>query len=99
MKSRTIIGTVFLQREQCFKKYNQIRCPRLYFINDLSQFIRNIIAEGNKVMLTVDINEHVTDRKLPVELRKVGIAEVFVKKFNSLGPMSHVTGSKLIDGI
>ena len=70
------------------KKCNKIGCLRLHFINDLIQFIRNVINKGDKVTLAIDINEHVTDRKLPVELKKVGMAEAFMKKFNYPGPLS-----------
>ena len=63
------------------------------------QSIRNIVNEGNKVMLAVDINKHVIEGKLPAELRKISVVEVFVKNFNSPGPTSHMKGSKLIDGV
>ena len=71
----------------------------MHFINDLIQFIRNAINKGNQVTLAVDINEHVTDGKLPAELKKVGMVEAFMKKFNSSGPASHVKGSESIDGV
>ena len=71
----------------------------MHFINDLTQFIPNIINEGNEVVLAADINGHIIDGKLPAELRKVGIVEVFAKKFNSLGLASHMTRSKPIDGV
>ena len=50
------------------------------------------------MILATNINKHAIDRKLPVELRKVGIIEAFIKKFNLLGPVSHVTRSEPIDG-
>ena len=36
---------------------------------------------------------------MPKELKRIGIIEAHVKKFNLPGPASHITGSKPIDGI
>lgn len=74
-------------------------CPRAHMIRDLVQFITSLRRENNKVILAADINEHVINGVLPKELKKLGLIEAHVKKFNLPGPASHITGSQPIDGV
>ena len=97
VESRTIVGTVFLQRERYLRKRNSTMCPRSHFIQDLINFIRGVLEDHNKVILAADINEHVTTGNLSTELKRLGLAEAYVRKFNSPAPASHTTGSDPID--
>ena len=99
VESRSTVGTVFLQRERYLKKCNVSTCPRQHFIQDLVQFIISIREGNNKVILAADINEHVLNGKLPKELKRIGMIEAHVKKFNTPGPALHITGSEPIDGV
>lgn len=99
VESRTTVGTVFMQRERYLKKCNVSMCPRAHMIRDLVQFITSLRRENNKVILAADINEHVINGVLPKELKKLGLIEAHVKKFNLPGPASHITGSQPIDGV
>ena len=99
VESRSTVGTVFLQRERYLKRCNVSTCPRQQLIQDLVQFIISIREGNNKVILVADINEHVLNGKLPKELKRIGMIEAHVKKFNIPGPASHITGSEPINGI
>ena len=99
VESRQTVGTVFMQRERYLKKCNVSMCPRAHMIRDLVQFITGLLSENNKITLAADINEHVIDGTLPKALKKLGLLEAHVKKFNIPGPASHVTGSRPIDGV
>ena len=88
-----------MQRERYLKRYNMSRCPRQYFITDIVNFITSLLDGDNRIILAVDINEHVVDRKLAKELKRIGMIDVYFKEFNSPGPVSHVTGSAPIDGV
>ena len=71
----------------------------MHFINDQSQFARNITNEGDEVIIATNMNEHLMCGKVLAELRKVGIAEAIAKNFNSLEPVSYAKESKPIDGV
>ena len=62
-------------------------------------FISSLLDKDNRIILAVDINEHAVDGKLAKELKRIGMIDVYFKKFNSPGPALHVTGSVLIDGV
>ena len=49
------------------------------------------------MILVADVNEHIIDGKLPAELKRIDMMDVFPKKLNLPRPASHVTGSELID--
>ena len=36
---------------------------------------------------------------MPKELKRIGMIEAYIKKFNIPGPASHITGSEPIDGV
>ena len=97
--SRSTVGMVFLQRERYLKKCNISTYPRQQLIQDLVQFIIRIREGNNKVILAADINEHVINGKFLKELKRIGMIEAHVKKFNIPGPASHITGSEPIDGV
>ena len=99
VESRTTVGTVFSQRERYLQKCNSTMCPRKHFIQDLINFIRGVLEDHNKVILAADVNEHVTTGNLLIELKRLGLVEAHVRKFNSPGPASHVTGSDPINGV
>ena len=99
VESRSIVGTVFLQRERYLKKCNISTCPRQQLIQDLVQFIIHNWEGNNKVILAADINEYVINGKLPKELKRIGMIEAHVKKFNLPRLASHITSSEPIDGV
>ena len=62
-------------------------------------FITKIIDKNSEVILVADVNEHSIKEILLKELKKIGMVDSFIKKFNVSGPVSHMTGSKLIDRV
>ena len=88
-----------MQRERYLKWYNISRCPRQYFIQDLVSFITSLFEGNNKIILTVDINEHTIDRRLLRELKSIRMIDGYGKKFNLRGLVSHITGSEPIDRV
>ena len=62
MKSRTTIGTTYLQCKRYYKKKNISMYPNQIFIEDLVKFIIQVKVEGNKVIPVADVNELVVDR-------------------------------------
>ena len=99
VKSKSIVGTVFMQRERHLKRCNISRFQRQHFITDIVNFITSLQDRDNRIILAVDINEHAVDRKLVKELKRIGMIDAYFKKFNSPGPASYVMGSVPIDRV
>ena len=74
-------------------------CPRQYFITDIVNFITSLLNRDNRIILAADINEYAVTGKLAKELKRIGMIDVYFRKFNLPGPASHVTGSALIDRV
>ena len=70
-----------MQRERHLKRLNKLGCPRQNFITVLVKFITSLVDVNNKVILATDINEHVVKGKLAKELKKIGLVDSHVKKF------------------
>ena len=45
------------------------------------------------------INKHIIDERLPKELKKIGLIDSFIKKFNLPRSVLHMTRSELIDRV
>ena len=88
-----------MQRERYLKQCNISGCPRQYFITDIVNFITGLLDRDNRIILAADINEHTVDGKLAKELKRIGMIDVYFRKFNLPSPASHVTGSVLIDRV
>ena len=57
---------------------SKLRCPRLICIEDLVQFIKLSRVNGDKVILVVDTNKHVFNRKLAKRLKILEFVESFI---------------------
>ena len=54
---------------------------------------------NNKIILVADTNDHTIEGKLLRQLKSIRIIDAYAKKFSLPRPVSHVTGSELIDGV
>ena len=57
---------------------SKLRCPRLICIEDLVQFIKLSRVNGDKVILVVDTNKDVFNRKLAKRLKILEFVESFI---------------------
>ena len=73
--------------------------PWQHFITDIVNFITSLLNGDNRIILAADINEYVVTRKLAKELKRIGMIDVYFRKFNLPGLASHVTGSAPIDRV
>ena len=62
-------------------------------------FITSLLNGDNRIILAVDINEHAITGKLAKELKRIGMIDAYLRKFNLPGLASHVTGSASIDRV
>ena len=88
-----------MQRERCLRRCSLSEYLRQYFIKDLVQFTTSLLDRNNKEILAADANEYAIDIKLLAELKRIGMIDSFIKKFNLPGLTSHATGSKPIDKV
>ena len=68
--------------------------PRKLFTDYLIKFITNLRVGRYKVILAIDTNENSIKGSLLVALQRIGLIEVFYRKFNKPGPASHISSSK-----
>ena len=99
IKSRSTVGTVFMQRERYLKRCNMSRCLWQHFITDIVNFITSLLNGDNRIILAVDINEYVVTRKLAKELKRIGMIDAYFRKFNLPSPASHMKGGAPIDRV
>ena len=62
-------------------------------------FITSLLDWDNRIILVAYINEHAVDGKLAKELKRIGMIDIYFKKFNLPGPALHVMGSVPIDRV
>ena len=98
-KSKTIVGTVLMQRERHMRRYYLSSHLWENFITDLVHFTIKVTNNSNEVVLAAGINEHFINRKLLKELKKIRMIDSFIKKFHVPGSVSCTTGSVLIDRV
>ena len=68
-----------MQRERYLKRCNISGYQRQHFIQDLVSFIRSLLDSNNKIILIVDINEHIIDGRLLRELKRIRIIDANIK--------------------
>ena len=88
-----------MQRERYFKRYNMSGCQQQHFITDIVNFITSLLDRDNRIILAVDINEYAVNGKLAKELKRIGMIDAYLRKFNLSGLVSHVIGSTPIDRV
>ena len=79
MKLRSVVGTVFMQRERYLKRYNISGYPRQHFIQDLVSFMISLLDGNNKIIVAADTNNYTIDRRLLRELKSIEIIDVYEK--------------------
>ena len=100
VKSKSTLGTAYLQRRRCFLARMIDVCPRKLFILLLTQLTSDSRSSGLEVILMVDANEHVVKGKLAKQKKNLGLVEVFCTKFNlEGGPASYFRGRHQIHGV
>ena len=80
-----------MQRERHLRRCKLSGCLQEHLIRDLLHFITKIIDDNSKVIVAADIYKHFIKGKLPKELKKIGMVDYFVKKFNVSGSASHAS--------
>ena len=66
--------------------------PENLFAEYLTDFISKIIVEGYEIFLLVNTNKNIQARYLSRYLKKVGLEEIYFKKFSKIGLVSVLRG-------
>ena len=78
VKSRTTVGTTFLQRERQCRQINIRGFPRKLFADELINVFTKIRAGENTIVLAADINERAVEGKLSLVLNTDRIDRIFL---------------------
>ena len=99
VKSTQTQNAVYQQQLRCFKNENRQGCPREFFRQDLSNFIQESISQEFAIILSIDGNENMSDRKMQRSLQSEGLIELSSLFSNDRPLASHTSGSKQIDAV
>jgi hypothetical protein len=70
--------TDYAQQCQSLLQRNDLRCPRMAFLEDIKQAISKAQEEGDKVFLLLDGNENMNSGPLAETLSELGLAEAII---------------------
>lgn len=73
--------------------------PREVFSTELLVQLQKWIANGNQIVLGIDMNEDVHKAQLSKELLQIGMKDIITSRHGNEGPATYADGSTVIDGI
>ena len=94
-------STIYSQQKRFLDKAGIDKHPREVFQEDLINLIKRWMSEGDKIILAIDINEHILEGELSNKLLQLGLKEAISNKHErefGLAPTCH-RGQDSIDGI
>jgi len=91
--------SVWVQHETYFQRKQQERNPRQAFVDDLLDDIDKWVAEGNQLIIGIDLNEDIRTAQFSRELKRRGIHEAITTRHGTGGPATYKDGSNPIDGL
>ena len=75
-------------------------CPRLKMLEDLTESITEWLANGDQIILMLDLNDDVTNSAANTKLRSIGLNECILQRHDEQQPYATCNrGTKAIDGI
>ena len=73
--------------------------PRELFQNDFLHAITELKAQGERIIVFIDMNEHVLTGKLAQEFFKLGLIKATHMQWQGDEPHTYINGSVPIDGV
>mmetsp|Transcript_2278 Transcript_2278/g.3284 ORF Transcript_2278/g.3284 Transcript_2278/m.3284 type:complete len:152 (+) Transcript_2278:90-545(+) len=89
----------YAQQRTTLLTREDIRCPRLVFVEDICNEISNWQEEGDSIVLAFDVNEPIVDSSISEALEHIRLKEAIINKYKGTPPATHNRGSHTIDGI
>ena len=97
--SKTAQNTIFLQHRRYCQHNGITLSPRELFQQDFMKCVNSWLANGERLIIFMDFNEHVLRGKLPRLLQQAGLSEVSHTRWGGTEPNTFARGSQPIDGI
>ena len=91
--------TVYRQQSRYWQSQGVSECPIMRFREDLSKKITDWTTNGEKIILTIDVNEDVRDGNFAQMMRRVGLVSAIRRKHGNNMPPTYQLGSRPIDDI
>ena len=95
------LRTVYQQHLRYIQQHHLHLTPYQLFVDDLVKQVTCWIKAGDRILLLMDANEHVTKGLIHAKLtaKDVGLKEVSHRYWGATPPHTHINGSIPIDGI
>jgi hypothetical protein len=93
------LGTVYQQHLRYIQLNALQHSPYDLFSNNFTEAINQWITAGERLLIFVDMNEHVLNGQLASKFTDLGLREATHLSWNSTEPNTHISGSKPIDGV
>lgn len=97
--SKKAQNTIFLQHRKYCQHNGISLSPRELFQQDFMECVNSWLANGERLIIFMDFNEHVLRGRLPKLLQQAGLSEVSHTRWGGTEPKTFARGSKPIDGI
>jgi hypothetical protein len=93
------LGTIYQQHLRYIQLHDINSTPYELFMEDFTTAISQWISAGERLLLFIDLNEHVLYGKLATKLLSLGLIEATHPSWGPCEPNTHISGSKPIDGV
>jgi hypothetical protein len=87
------IRTIYQQHTRYMTRHGLLGNPRELFQADILAAITRWIESSDRIILFIDVNEHILTGNLPRELLRLGLHEVTHKHWEDLEPHTFVYGN------
>ena len=93
--------SVYAQQNVYFLSKGYQRCPRIAFVEDLKEVLKEFLEAGNQIVLMMDGNCNMRDSDLQRMLNELTLKEIILTKHGSAGPATSKRNTQAIpiDGI
>ena len=99
IKSRQSNNTVYMQQERYYRLKQLSIYPLTAFWEDITKFLSKTLSDEFNIILSIDANENIRDRKLQQAFNSLGLIETTSLFSNEPLLAFHVIGSKQICGV
>jgi hypothetical protein len=88
------LQTIYQQHARYMARHNIPGSPRSLFQDDITAAITRWIAKGDRIILFVDMNEHILTGALPRKLMNLGLQEATHTYWGETEPHTYVQGDR-----
>ena len=93
------LGTIYQQHLRYIQLNNMNTTPYDLFCTDFTTTIKQWQAAEERILIFIDMNEHVLQGHLARQLLELGLSEATHRSWGEQEPNTHISGSKPIDGV